>query len=582
MRLALVYPPFFAKAFNENLGTVDDEFGLFPHIGFGWVARGARAAGWEVRLWDAPATKQTLDQVIAEVRDYAPDLVGFSAHAAQTIHDMIPWAKAMKQATGLPILVGGYEAKVYVEELLSHGCFDYLCGGEAHLVLPELLRAIERGAGYERVADIAFLSQGHARITFPGKRVPFREFPTPDRTIFEGSRYYSHVSQRKNFTIGMSQIGCPYPCTFCCMRQSGYDMRTAEQVVDEMQECVGLGIREIDWFDPLMLHDRERALEIAREVKRRNLDIIWSCRSRVDSLSFHSTQRGPDEEMIETLAAGGCRRIYFGVEAGDDQVLKNMMKGQSTTEHLRSTLACVHEAGIMALGFFIVGAPGDTRATVKKTVDFSLTLPLAYAQYQIAIIKPHTELERKYVIDALGIDYWREYVRGTADEHLLPTPWTEIPRAELEALAHKAYFRFYGRPRYALGMLRRIESFEELVRYARVGAQLALRPRRPKARLSLARRMGRAALTFAEAALTVMNPGARHQVFQKGGGFAGAFALARQELRRTNVEPTLTPEIASSVNRTPSDAKIENRYVPYFDKLPAEDTPVVLKRRVAS
>ena len=69
----------------------------------------------------------------------------------------------------------------------------------------------------------------------------------------------------------------------------------------------------------------DRAIEIAREVKRRELDIIWSCRSRVDSLSFHSTRKGPDEELIEALAEGGCRRIYFGVESGDDDVLKSMM-----------------------------------------------------------------------------------------------------------------------------------------------------------------------------------------------------------------------------------------------------------------
>jgi radical SAM superfamily enzyme YgiQ (UPF0313 family) len=243
-----------------------------------------------------------------------------------------------------------------------------------------------------------------------------------------------------------------------------------------------------------------------------------------------------------------------------------MMKGQSTTRHLRQTLECVRDAGIMSLGFFIVGAPGDTRETVKKTVDFSLTLPLAYAQYQIAIIKPHTELERKYVIDALGIDYWREYVRGTVTEHLLPTPWTELPRAELESLARHAYFRFYARPRYALRMLRRIESIEELVRYARVGAQLALRPLRPQTSLSLLRRSGRALLTFAEAALTVMNPGARHAVFQRGGGLGGALDLAKREFAKKNVEPTLTAERARFIAKPAKPGRIENRYVPYFDR----------------
>lgn len=569
MKLALVYPPFFAKAFNENLATVDDEFGLFPHIGFGWVARGAQAAGWDVRLWDAPATKKSLDTITKEVEAYGPDLIGFSSHAAQTIQDMLPWAKAIRARTGIPTVTGGYEAKVYVEELMSHGCFDFLCGGEGHEFLPEFLPAFERGGGYERVADLAYRSGGQTRITFPGKRPLFSEFPTPDRSIFDNSLYYSHISQRKHFTIGMSEVGCPYPCTFCCMRQSGYQARTPEQVLTEIEECIALGIREIDWFDPLMLHDRERAMAIAKEIKRRKLDVIWSCRSRVDSLSHHSTKRGPDEEFIQTLAEGGCRRIYFGVEAGDDDVLKGMMKGQSTTAELRKTLECVQAAGIMSLGFFILGAPGDTKETVRKTVDFSVSLPLAYAQYQIAIIKPHTELERKYVVDALGIDYWREYVKGAVSEHLLPTPWTELPRAALEDEARRAYFKFYARPRYALSMLRRIESFEELARYMRVGVQLALRPLRPKTHVSTLKRYGRAALAFVEAALTVANPGARHAVFKNGGGLAGALSLARGELRRPGPEPTLSTERVAELGIAPppADAHIENKYVPFFDKL---------------
>ncbi len=590
MKLALVYPPFFAKGFNENLPTVDDEFGLFPHIGFGWVARGARAAGWDVRLWDAPATKMPLERVVSEVQDWSPDLVGFSAHACQTIRDMLSWARTFKAHTGLPALVGGYEAKAYPDEVLSHRCFDFLCGGEAHTFLPEFLPAFERGRDYDKVPDLVYRAGGGLKKTFAGPHQSFRDYPTPDRSIFPNDRYYSHISQRRKFTIGMSEVGCPYPCSFCCMRLSGYDARTAEQIVTEMEECIALGIREIDWFDPLMLHDRERALDIAREVKRRKLDIIWSCRSRVDSLSFHKSSREPDTELIETLAEGGCRRIYFGIESGDDQVLKNMMKGQTTTDSLTRTLKCVDEAGIMSLGFFIVGAPGDTRESVERTVRYSLQVPITYAQYQIAIIKPHTELEKRHIVEETGFDYWREYVKGNVDEYLLPTPWTEMSRDDLEQLAREAYFRFYARPGYAIRMLRRIESTEELVRYARVGFQLLLRPLRPKNAKSIVTRGARATATFVEAALTLLNPGARHPVFKEGGGLRAALRLAYDELSTTAPRPQLTKEIAEKLRarieatREPveSPRPIHDRYVTVFEEMRAaengETTPRVRKR----
>lgn len=577
MKLALIYPPFYAKSFNENLPTVDDEFGLFPHIGFGWAARGAKAAGWQVRLWDAPAEKKSLERVLSEVEAWGPDLLGFSAHACQTIRDLYAWSVPFKQRLRLPMLAGGYEAKVYPHEIMRAGGFDFLCGAEGHEFLPDFLPAFERGRGYERVPDLFFESGGELKHTLPGRRTRFSEYPTPDRSIFDNRLYYSHISQRKSFTIGMSEVGCPYPCTFCCMRQSGFDARSAEQVVNEMEECLALGIHEIDWFDPLMLHDRQRALDIAREVKRRRLDVIWSCRSRVDSLTFHSSNKPPDTELIRALAEGGCRRIYFGIESGDDDVLKEMMKGQAASTELGRCLAEVREAGIMALGFFILGAPGDTRASVKRTVDLSLSLPLAYAQYQIAVIKPHTELERRHVVEELGVDYWREYVAGRIAEHLLPTPWTELPRAELERMARTAYLRFYSRPGYALGMLKRVQSVEELKRYARVGLQLALRPLRPAAMTSVVQRAGRAALAFAEAALTLASPGARHTVFARGGGLGGALDLASEEAARKASDPMLTRERVATLGLSAPAADIPNRYRTFFETL-TERAPAILGR----
>ncbi len=572
MKLALIYPPFFAHVFNENLPTVDDEFGLFPHIGFGYVKRGATAAGWETRLWDAPATKKSFEEIRDEVLAWSPDLVGFSAHACQTIWDMLPWAKRFKEETGLPMIVGGYEAKAYPHELMSHGWFDYLVAGEAHLVLPELLPALEQGGSLDKVPDLFYRSNGELKPTFRGPRPEFSEFPTPDRTVFDNSLYYSHISQRKSFTIGMSEVGCPYPCTFCCMRHSGYQARSAEQILDEMEECIALGIHEIDWFDPLMLHDRERAIDIAREVKRRDLDIIWSCRSRVDSLQFHHSKKEPDHELIEALAEGGCRRIYFGVESGDEAVLKTMKKGQTTLGPMAKTLGAVQEAGIMGLGFFIVGAPGDTPESVERTIELSTKLPLYYAQYQIAIIKPHSELERKHLLEEVGIDYWREYVLGRVGDHLLPTPWTEMERPELERLARLGYFRFYARPDYILRMLRRIESPEELVRYLRVGLQLLLRPLRPSDEPAQAKKLLRSALTFLEAALTVMNPGARHLVFKEGGGLQGALGLAARELseqtpeRRAHDVESLRKVLLEELDGEPTPiTRAPDRYEPWFD-----------------
>src|SRR3989338_8277112 len=544
MKIALIYPPFFHKKFNENLPTVDDEFGLFPHIGFGWVSAAAKRTSHDVKLFDAVASKYDYATVLKEVQRYNPDVLGFAAHAIQTFRDMLLWAIKFKRDTGLPILVGGYEDKIYPLEIMEHGCFDFLCAGAALMFTGPFLNALHRGKGYDEVPDLYYRVNGRVKKTHDALFLPFQDHPHPDRSIFPNERYYSHVSSRSNFTVGMSQVGCPYSCSFCCMRQSGFDARTPIQLADEMQECVEkYNIHEIDWFDPVMLHDRQRILDLADELKRRKLDIIWSTRTRVDSLSFRNSDGKVDEKLIQALAESGCKRLFFGIESGDDQILRNMKKA-SETNNMRKVLDAVSAHGIRPLGFFMIGNPGETKESAHKTIRFAKSLPLDYAQFSITIMKPHSELEKENFTALKGINYWREYLRGSVEERVLPSPWTELSRAELEDLARKAYLYFYFRPTYIWRMITRLESFQEFMRYVRVFLQLILRPVRPRhgKKMSFVVKLGRCTLAFTEAVIAAFNRGARHPIAAYGGGLKGAWALAKHEWRRsTTLEDLPSP-----------------------------------------
>jgi len=574
MKIALIYPPFFHKKFNENLPTVDDEFGLFPHIGFGWVAAAVKQAGHEVKLFDAAASKCDYEVVLKEVKEYNPDVLGFAAHAIQTWRDMLAWAEKFKHDTDLPILVGGYEAKIFPNEIMEHSCFDFLCSGEVITFMAPFLDAVKRGFGYDKVPDLYYRENDRVRNTFSAKHLPFSEHPHPDRSIFTNALFYSHVSSRSNFTVGMSEVGCPYPCTFCSMRHTGFDARTPQQVADEMQECVELyDIHEIDWFDPVMLHDRQRMLDLSAELKKRNLDMIWSTRARLDSLSFRKDNGKIDEELIQAIAESGCKRLFFGIESGDDQVLKNIKKCLQTNG-MKKVLDAVVAHGIRPLGFFMIGNPGETKETVNKTIRLSKALPLDYAQFTITIMKPHSELEKDEITATNGFSYWCEYIRGTVDERVLPTPWTTMTRAEMEFFSRKAYLNFYVRPKYIWKMICRIQSMGEFVRYIRVFFQLLLRPIRPKEgqKIPFVFKVSRSTFAFLEGIIAALHRGARHPVAAYGGGLKGAWKLAEREWVRSSTLKDLPAPGSSEdelVNskvlkqKTQRDnSNMPNRYIP--------------------
>lgn len=563
MKIALVYPPFFHKKFNENLPTVDDEFGLFPHIGFGWVAAAVKEAGHDVKLFDAAASKCHYEKVLADVKNYNPDMLGFAAHAIQTFRDMLLWAIKFKADTNLPILVGGYEAKAYPAEIMEHPCFDFLCSGEAATFMGPFLEAFENGKDYDKVPDLFYRKNRHLHKTYDAPHMPFRQHPHPDRSIFNNELYYSHVSSRRNFTVGMSEVGCPYPCTFCTMRHTGFDARTPQQIADEMQECVErYNIHEIDWFDPVMLYDRRRIIDLSGELKRRKLDIIWSTRTRVDSLSFRHPGGKIDVELLRALADSGCKRLFFGIESGDDQILKNIRKA-SQVDHMKKILDAIVAHGIRPLGFFMIGNPGETKESAYKTIAYAKSLPLDYAQFSITIMKPHTELEKDNFEALERINYWREYIRGTVEECVLPTPWTQLNRAELEALTRRAYLHFYARPRYIWRMITRIESFGELLRYVRVFFQLLLRPIRPQQgkKMFLLTKGARSVLAFLEGVIAAVHQGARHPVAAYGGGLKGAWELAKREWKRsTTLEDLPAPgHVQEDLFTVDLNKKIEKR-----------------------
>lgn len=534
MKIALIYPPFYHKLFNENLPTVDDEFGVFPYISYGWVAAAARGAGADVRLFDAAATRVTYEEVLKEVQDYNPDLLAFAAHAPQTFHDMLIWANRFKKDTGLPILAGGAMTQHYAPEIMYHRCIDYLCTGEIFGFLEPFLNCFGKKGDFNGVPSLAFRSGGEGKdviFTSKGPTLPFKDFPILDRSIFRNELYYSHVSQRQNFTIGMSSRGCPHHCTFCCMARTGLDPRDALSVVDEMQECsTRYGIREIDWFDPVMLEKRQRSVQIADELIRRKLDMIWSARARIDSLLLDRTGK-PDEGFIQKLADSGCRRLFLGIESGDEEVLQAISK-QLKPEQVGRVLKALRNHGIRSLGFFMVGNPGETQATVAKTIRLARSLPLDYAQFSMTVAKSSTQLDENFLKPFFGFDYWRKYIQGEVAEQVLPTPWTTLKRFEIEALAKKAYFQFYVRPRYIVRTLMRVESWEEFLRYVRVGMQLIFRPVLTSPRPSRMTRIMRAVLVLFESILATLNrKGNRHPVKSGESELKMALRLAREELK---------------------------------------------------
>lgn len=126
---------------------------------------------------------------------------------------------------------------------------------------------------------------------------------------------------------------------------------------------------------------------------------------------------------------------------------------------------------MLTLGFFLIGAPLDTKETVSGTINYALTSPLDYAQFHKTVAKPGTILYEQ-VKKNTGRDYWREYILGKVGEERLPSPWTYLSDEEIDKFVIEAYHKFYLRPKRLLRIICGIKSLDEFMRYVRSGLGL--------------------------------------------------------------------------------------------------------------
>jgi len=185
------------------------------------------------------------------------------------------------------------------------------------------------------------------------------------------------------FTFIVTSRGCPAGCTFCIKHvnyQFGVRLRSPERIMEEVWQLKRLGISNIHMYADLFTVSREQVAKLCRLIIDSKVDIRWTCNSRVDYV---------DEEMLQLMGKAGCWFISWGIESGNEQILRNVRKGIDPAKVERA-LRWAKKAGIRNWGYFIIGLPGETEESIRHTIDFAKRLPLDIALFHVAAPHPGT------------------------------------------------------------------------------------------------------------------------------------------------------------------------------------------------
>ena len=185
------------------------------------------------------------------------------------------------------------------------------------------------------------------------------------------------------FTFMVTSRGCTAGCKYC-IKHVSYQWSTRllspERIMKELWILHDLGIHNIHMYADLFTLSRDQVVALCELIIKEGLKIKWTCNSRVDYV---------DEEMLKLMGKAGCWMISWGIESGNEDILKRAAKG-ADPKKARRALTWARNAGIRNWGYFIIGLPGETVETIRQTIDFSKGLPLDLALFHIAAPYPGT------------------------------------------------------------------------------------------------------------------------------------------------------------------------------------------------
>jgi len=365
---------------------------------------------YKVKVIDANAERMGWEAFAAEIEAYQPRYYLTQVTAPTLENDMYGCFLA-KARGAMTIAFGTHVTPIPKETMRPYPALDFVLVGEPDLTVRDLLDHLENRVG-ERSPEINKLFEKHDPmyelalgedgsvdlgkikglawrrgdeivLNFPRPFVrDLNDMPMPMHELLPLMEYRMPLIKGP-FTFIVTGRGCPAGCTYCIKHvsyQYSTRLRSPELLVEEMWQLKKQGINNIHMYADLFTVNRDQVVGLCNLMIEEKLNIRWTCNSRVDYV---------DEEMLMLMGKAGCWLISWGIESGNEQILKHARKGAYPDKAERA-LRWAKKAGIKNWGYFIIGLPGETEETIRQTIDFSKRLPLDIALFHVAAPYPGT------------------------------------------------------------------------------------------------------------------------------------------------------------------------------------------------
>jgi radical SAM superfamily enzyme YgiQ (UPF0313 family) len=368
-------------------------------------------------------------------------------------NDFKAFRVAKEITNAVTISMGPHVTELTEESFDKCPWLDYIIVGEPEITFKELIEKLEKNETVEGVKGIAYHNnQGKVIKT---EQRPFIKnldvLPLPRYDLLPLEKYvYPFVTSKFVFII--PHRGCPYPCTFCrqpIMWHKEVRFRSPENIIEELKLLKSLGISNFLTLCDTFTINKDWTINLCKRIVEENIDVSWGCNSRVDTV---------DKETLYWLKKAGCWMIAYGIESGSQKVLDNCKK-EITLKQITQAVQWTQEAGIKVYGYFIIGLMGETKETIKETINFAKKLPITFAIFHTASPYPGTEFYKQARAKGYLTEMkWDQIDQGSNTAINYP----ELTSEEIIKSIKKAYLSFYLRPKIIIDLLKELKNLSDL------------------------------------------------------------------------------------------------------------------------
>jgi anaerobic magnesium-protoporphyrin IX monomethyl ester cyclase len=481
MKVFVMNPPFMEMYSRESRSPAVTQSGtLYFPMWLAYAVGYLEKHGHEVKFIDAPAQKQSEEDIVKIVNDFEPSLIIAGSSTPSIYSDCELVAKLKKEQPKAFTMLVGVHVSAVPEQTLNEAPegLDAVAVHEYDATVVELadrlakeelndefLKSI-KGLAFKDAAGSVVVNDDREYIEDLDE-LPFVSEVYKKHLVDIDPYFYGH--SRHPLVVLVTGRGCPYRCTYCVIPQTlqghRYRKRSIENIVAEFKYIIDNfpEAKEIMIEDDTLTADPKRAKELAQAlIDAKATKIPWAANSRAEV----------DYDTMKVMGKANCRLFCVGFESGDQTILDNIKKN-NTLEKARKFRKDAKKAGIMVHGCFMFGNKGETRETLETTLKFAKELKPDTAQFYPIMAYPGTEAysyfqEQGWVVSKNYRDWIDE--EGL---HSSTVSNPDLPYDELVRFCNRCRKEFYTRPAYIVHkLIQSIFSWEEGKRNIKGGLSL--------------------------------------------------------------------------------------------------------------